>query len=594
MGFDLSLDDLRSFRQWGSKAAGHPERGVTPGVEVTTGPLGQGIGNGVGMAIAERMLASRFNRRGFDIVDHMTWVVAGDGDLMEGVTSEAASLAGHLGLGRLVLLYDDNHITIEGSTDLAISEDVDARFRSYGWQVLAADGNDLSEVTAAVEAAIDERRRPSLIRLRTSIGYGSPNKHDSSDAHGAPLGAEEVAATRRALGWESDAPFDVPADVYRHYAAIAASARLHRMEWDRTWFGYQARFPNEAWELRRVLSGDLPEGWKESLPEFEPGSRLATRKASGKAINALARLIPELVGGSADLAPSTDTLITDSGDFSRLSFSERNFRFGVREHAMGAILNGIAAHGGLRPFGATFLVFSDYMRPAIRLAALMGLPVVYVMTHDSIGLGEDGPTHQPVEQLASLRAMPNLVVLRPADASETVAAWKLAVERKTGPTMLVLSRQELPVLGGPRPASLTSGARIVKSGTDVVVLATGSEVSLALDAASIVNEDGMSARVVSMTSTDLFERAPAHIRDAILPPGIPVLAVEAGVSLGWERFADVVIGLDRFGASAPGEIALRKLGFTPERIAKEALRLAIERKRRTNKDRGDHSYVKAS
>ena len=407
-GFDLSLDDLRSFRQWGSKAAGHPERGVTPGVEVTTGPLGQGLGSGVGMAIAERMLASRFNRPGLEVVDHMTWVVAGDGDLMEGVASEAASLAGHLGLGRLVVLYDDNRITIEGSTSLTLSEDIDARFQSYGWHVVAASGNDLSEVAAAIHAAVDESSRPSLIRLRTSIGYGSPTKHDTAEAHGAPLGASEVAAARSALGWESGKPFDVPPEVYRHYRDVAARARLRRVEWDRTWSAYEASFPGEASELTRALPGRLPEGWDASLPSFESGSVIATRKASAMAINALARRVPELVGGSADLAPSTNTLISESGDVARLAFSGRNFHFGVREHAMGAILNGIAAHGGFRPFGATFLVFSDYMRPAIRLSALMGLPVIFVMTHDSVGLGEDGPTHSRLSNSLLFAPCPTL------------------------------------------------------------------------------------------------------------------------------------------------------------------------------------------
>jgi transketolase len=593
-GFDLSLDDLRSFRQWGSKAAGHPERGVTPGVEVTTGPLGQGLGNGVGMAIAERMLASRFNRPGLEVVDHMTWVTAGDGDLMEGVAAESASLAGHLGLGRLIVLYDDNRITIEGSTSLALSEDIDERFRSYGWHVVAASGNDLSEVAAAIHAAVDESSRPSLIRLRTSIGYGSPTKHDSAEAHGAPLGANEVAATRSAIGWESHTPFEVPPDVYRHYGEVAARARLRRMEWDQTWSHYEASFPDQACELTRVLSGELPVGWDASLPSFEPGAVVATRKASGLAINALAGRLPELVGGSADLAPSTNTLISESGDIARFAFSERNFHFGVREHAMGSILNGIAAHGGFRPFGATFLVFSDYMRPAIRLSALMGLPVIYVMTHDSVGLGEDGPTHQPVEHLASLRAMPNLVVIRPADANETVAAWKMALTRTTGPTMLVLSRQGLPVIDRADPVSISDGARIVRSGTDVVVIATGSEVALATDAASILDGRGISARVVSMPSTDLFEQAPREIRDSIVPPGVPVVAVEAGVSFGWERFADLVIGLDRFGASAPGDIALTKLGFTPDRVAEEATRLVMERNRSTNQPKGGRNNVEAS
>ncbi len=580
-GFPLSLDDLRSFRQWGSKAPGHPERGVTPGIEVTTGPLGQGIANGVGMAIAERMLASRFNRPGHDVVDHRTWVIAGDGDMMEGVASEAASLAGHLGLGRLTVLYDDNHISIEGSTDLAFCEEVGARFAAYGWQVLNVEnGNDIEELAGALNAASAEEEAPTLIRVRTSIGYGSPGKQDSAEAHGAPLGTEEVAATRRNLGWGSQQPFEIPDDVYAHYRAITERAHMRRREWDQRWARYADEHPETAAHFERTQSPEAAADWRGSVPTFEAGTRLATRKASGKVINAIAAELPELIGGSADLAPSTSTSIDGADDIVRGNFSGRNFHFGVREHGMGGILNGIVAHGGLRPYGATFLVFSDYMRPSIRLAALMELPVIYVMTHDSIALGEDGPTHQPVEHLMSLRAIPNLVVMRPADANETAQAWRVALQRGDGPTLLVLSRQDLPVLESPEPEVIDNGARIVEEGSDVAIVATGSEVELALQARAILEGKGISARVVSMISMELFDAAPEKHRDHVFPARMPVVSVEAGVTLGWERYADVTIGLDRFGASAPGEIVQERLGFSPERVAEEAARLvAVGRER---------------
>jgi len=584
-GFPISLDDLKSFRQWGSKAPGHPERGVTPGIEVTTGPLGQGLANGVGMAVAERMLASRFNRSGHEIVDHRTWVVAGDGDMMEGVASEAASLAGHLGLGRLTVLYDDNHISIEGSTDIAFCEEVGARFAAYGWQVLNVEnGNDIEELAGALTAVTAEDGAPTLIRVRTSIGYGSPGKQDTAEAHGAPLGSEEVAATRRNLGWESQQPFEIPDDVYDHYREIAERAGMRRREWDQRWARYADEHPEAAADFERGLSPRTTDDWRGSLSSFEVGTKLATRKASGKVINAIAAQLPELIGGSADLAPSTSTSIEGAGDVARGDFSGRNFHFGVREHGMGGILNGMAAYGGFRPYGATFLVFSDYLRPSIRLAALMELPVIYVMTHDSIALGEDGPTHQPVEHLLSLRAIPNLVVMRPADANETAQAWRIALQRGDGPTLLVLSRQDLPVLEPPEPGTIDNGARIVEKGTDVAIVATGSEVELALRARSILEGKGVSARVVSMISMELFDRAPGEYRDHILPPGMPVVAVEAGVTLGWERYADVAIGLDRFGASAPGEVVQERLGFTPERVAEEVAQLVVAAQPRGEND----------
>jgi transketolase len=573
-GFPLTLDDLKSFRQWGSKAPGHPERGVTPGIEVTTGPLGQGIANGVGMAIAERMLASRFNRPGHEIVDHRTWVIAGDGDMMEGVASEAASLAGHLGLGRLTVLYDDNHISIEGSTDIAFCEEVGARFASYGWQVLYVEnGNDVEELSAALKATIAEEQGPTLIQVRTSIGYGSPGKQDTAEAHGAPLGPQEVAATRRNLGWESQEPFVIPDDVYAHYREIAERAHMHRRDWDQRLARYADEHPKAAAAFERRMSPPTVTDWRGSLPTFEIGTKVATRKASGKVINAIASQLPELIGGSADLAPSTSTSIEGADDIARGNFSGRNFHFGVREHGMGGILNGISAHGGFRPYGATFLIFSDYMRPSIRLAALMELPVTYVMTHDSIALGEDGPTHQPVEHLMSLRAIPNLVVMRPADANETAQAWRVALKRTKGPTLLVLSRQDLPVLESPEPGVIDNGARIVEEGSDVAIVATGSEVELALNARSVLAGKGISARVVSMISMELFDEAPGEYRDHVLPPRMPVVAVEAGVTRGWERYADTAIGLDRFGASAPGDVVLERLGFTPERVAEEAVQL---------------------
>ncbi len=483
------------------------------------------------------------------------------------------------------MLYDDNHISIEGSTDIAFCEEVGARFAAYGWQVLNVEnGNDIEELAGALKAATAEEQAPTLIRVRTSIGYGSPGKQDTAEAHGAPLGPEEVVATRRNLGWDSQVPFEIPDDVYANYREIAERGHTKRREWDQRWARYADEHPEAAAHLGRTMSAQASADWRGSLPAFEAGTRLATRKASGKVINAIAAELPELIGGSADLAPSTSTSIDGADDVARGNFSGRNFHFGVREHGMGGILNGIAAHGGFRPYGATFLVFSDYMRPSIRLAALMDLPVIYVMTHDSIALGEDGPTHQPVEHLMSLRAIPNLVVMRPADANETAQAWRVALERGDGPTLMVLSRQGLPVLERPEPRTIDNGARIVEQGSDVAIVATGSEVELALQARSVLESIGISARVVSMISMELFERAPVEHRDHILPAGMPVISVEAGVTLGWERYADVTIGLDRFGASAPGEIVQERLGFTPERVAEEAARLVAAGKRRGGND----------
>ncbi len=568
-GYGLTLDDLKGFRQWDSRTPGHPEHGHAPGVEATTGPLGQGISNAVGMALAERMLAERYNQPGHEVIDHRTYVIASDGDLMEGVASEASSLAGFLGLGKLTVFYDDNRITIEGSTDLAFGEDVAGRFRAYGWNVLAiADVNNVAEVRLVMQQAAVSSDRPTLVVTKTHIAYGSPNKQDTAGAHGAPLGADEVAATKQNLGWPYAEPFSVPEDALNVYRRTVDRGSAAQAAWESRFAAYQAAHPELAAELSRVLAGRLPEGWTAALPSFKEGEAAATRSASGAVLNALAPVIPELVGGSADLAPSTDTNLKDAGHIGPGAFGGRNLHFGIREHAMGAILNGMALHGGLRGYGGTFLVFADYMRPSVRLAALTGLPVVYVYTHDSIGLGEDGPTHQPVEHLASLRAIPNLVLIRPADANETAGAWKVALERTGGPTALALSRQRLPVL---RPGgAVDKGAYVLEDGGHVVLIGTGSEVSACLAARTLLAETGIAARVVSMPSWELFAEQPASYRDQVLPPGVPSLAVEAGVSFGWERWANASVTIDRFGASAPGEVALERLGFSPQNVAQQA------------------------
>jgi transketolase len=582
-GYDLGLDEIRSFRQWGSRTPGHPERGVTPGVEITTGPLGQGCGASVGMALAEAHLAARFNRPGHTVVDHRTWVLCSDGDLMEGVASEAASLAGHLRLGKLVWIWDDNHITIEGSTELAFSEDVARRFEGYGWRVLrVADANDLPALAAAMAAACSTTDRPTLIAVRSHIAWGAPAKQDTADAHGSPLGEEEVRAAKRAYGWPADEHFLVP-DGVRERCRQVDRGRAAEVAWAARVAGWKERFPELAEESRRRLAGELPEGWSAALPGFEMGGKgIATRIASGKVLNAIAGRLPELVGGSADLGPSCKTVIEASGDLTAASPGERNLHFGIREHGMAAILNGLSLHGGIRPYGSTFLVFADYMRPSIRLAALMGLPVIYVFTHDSIWVGEDGPTHQPVEQLASLRAIPNLAVVRPADANETAAAWRVAVERRDGPTALVLSRQNLPVLAGTAELAgdgVAAGAYVLADGGSapaVVLIATGSEVALAAAARDQLAAHGIAARVVSMPSWELFAAQPAASREPVLLQGVPRLAIEAGVSMGWCRWVGErgeVVGIDRFGASAPGKVVAARLGFTVEAVVKRVLAL---------------------
>ena len=584
-GFDVTLDDLRNFRQWGSKTPGHPEAGHTPGIEVTTGPLGQGVGNAVGMAMASRMLAQRFNRPGHEIVSHRVVALCSDGDLMEGVASEAASLAGFQRLGNLVAFYDDNRITIEGSTDLAFREDVAGRFRAYGWNVLAVpDGNtDLAGLSAAIDVAFAQRDRPTLVVVRTSIGFGSPNKQDTAAAHGAPLGDAEVALTKERLGWPATPAFLVPDDVLAHFREAMARGEKEERAWRIRFAKYAAAFPSLALEWERRMWGDLPEGWAEGLPTFSPeAGATATRSASGKVINAIAGKIPELAGGSADLSPSTDTVMKEAGEFlPDAAPGGRNVHFGVREHGMGAALNGMARHGGVIPYGATFFIFSDYMRPSIRLAALMGCRVVYVMTHDSVGVGEDGPTHQPVEHLASLRAMPNLYVVRPADANETAAAWRMALERTAGPTLLALTRQKIPVLPPEkvfRADGAVRGAYVLEDAEDgrpdVLLLATGSEVSVAMAARKLLAEEGVKARVVSMPCAERFEEQEAGYREAVLPPSVPArVSVEAGSTYGWERYVGDrggSVGIDRFGASAPAERIFRELGITPEAVRDRA------------------------
>jgi len=584
-GYELTLDDIQHFRQWESKTPGHPEVGVTPGVETTTGPLGQGFANGVGMAIAERHLAAEFNRPGHTIVDHYTYAIVSDGDLMEGVASEAASLAGHLKLHKLITLYDDNHISIDGSTSLAFTEDVGRRFEAYGWDVHSvADGNDLAAVEDAIRAAQAETSRPSLILCRTHIGYGSPNKQDSSKAHGEPLGEDEVKLTKERLGWPLTPAFLVPEEARQEFRKAVERGKARETEWQQRFSAYAAAFPDEAARWEQYMSGKLPQGWDADLPTFKPGDpALATRAASGKILHALSPKVTNLLGGSADLAPSNNTYVQGVPEFQPGSYAGRNFRFGVREHAMGSISNGMALHGGLRPYTGTFLIFSDYMRPAMRLAALMQVPVIFIFTHDSIGVGEDGPTHQPVEHLAALRAIPGLTVIRPADANETVEAWRIALTH-SGPTCLVLTRQNLPVLDRARMqpgGGVARGAYVLadsEEGTpQVILIATGSEVTVAVAAQKLLAERGVAARVVSMPSWDLFERQPQSYRDSVLPPAVTArVAIEAAVPLGWHKYvgpAGEIVGMTRFGSSAPGPVLFEKFGFTAENVAARAMAL---------------------
>ena len=574
-GYDLPLDELKNFRQWGSLTPGHPEYGLTPGVEMTTGPLGQGLATGVGMAIAASHLAAIFNQPGHEIVDPFIYAIVTDGDLMEGVASEAASLAGHLSLGRLIYLYDDNHISIDGSTDLAFTEDRAARFRAYGWHTLhVEDGNDVEAIDKAIQEAKKEPR-PTLILCRTTIGFGAPNRQGTSKAHGEPLGDEELNAAKDNLGWPKEPRFLVPEDVLKFYRTAVDRGRELESDWEKRCDAYIKLHPAPGAELQRRLKGELPAGWESALPAFPVDAKgMATRAASGKTINALAAKIPELIGGSADLAPSNNTKIDGSPAFQKTSRQGRNFHFGVREHAMGSVLNGMAIFGGVIPYGGTFLIFADYMRPTIRLAALSHYPSIFIFTHDSVGLGEDGPTHQPIEQLMSLRLIPNLVVIRPADANETAKAWKVAIERRSGPTVLALTRQNLPTLDS--PAAVEKGAYVLKDfgKPEMILMASGSEVSLILEAAQKLAKEGKGVRVVSFPSWELFQKQDSAYRESVLPKNIQKrLAVEAGSTLGWERYAKSAIGIDHYGVSAPAKIIFEKFGFTVENVVAKAKEL---------------------
>ncbi len=600
-GYALPLEQIKQFRQWGSMTPGHPERGLTPGVETTTGPLGQGFGNGVGMAMAEAQLAASYNRPGFNIIDHHTYGIVSDGDLMEGIASEAASLAGHLKLGKLIYLYDNNHVTLSAGTAITFTEDCARRFEAYGWHTqVVDDGNDLSMIERALHAARAETQRPSLILVRTHIGYGSPHKQDSFEAHGSPLGVEEVRLTKQSLGWPTEPLFYIPQPAQAHFLqAVKHGARLES-EWNDKFAAYAQAFPELAEALQQRMTGKLPAGWDTDIPQFPPDAKgMATRVASGMIMNAIAPRLPALIGGSADLNPSTHTVLKALGDFESpdttavdrqgsdgggWTYTGRNLHFGVREHAMGSILNGLAVHGATIPFGATFLVFSDYMRPPIRLAALMGLQVIYVFTHDSIALGEDGATHQPVEQLAGLRAIPHLIVIRPSDANETAAAWRIALTTREQPVVLVLTRQDTPTLDRTQYSStdgVQRGAYILADAPngkpDVILIASGSEVTLIVAAQQKLLEQNIQARIVSMPSWELFDTQPQAYRDTVLPPAIGArLAVEAGVSQGWHRYVGSrgdVLAVDRFGASAPGERVMREYGFTVDNVYQRAVAL---------------------
>ena len=587
-GYDLTLNDIKNFRQYGSKTAGHPEYGHAPGIEVTTGPLGQGFANGVGMAIGQKYLATRYNREGNDIIDYRIFAIVSDGDLMEGISSEAASLAGHLQLGNLIYLYDDNHISIEGNTKIAFTEDSAKRFESYGWHVqVIEDGNDIEKISKAIENAINEKSKPSLIKIRTHIAYGSPNKQDSASAHGSPLGEEEVKLTKENLGWDPDKYFYVPDEVLNHFRKAIDNGGKFESEWNEKINKYKREYPELAKEIESLIDNKtVTKGnWQKQLPEFKPSDgKIATRAASGKVLNAIAESLPLLIGGSADLSPSNDTHLKEYPDFEPENYGGRNFHFGVREHTMGSILNGLVLTNGIIPYGGTFLTFSDYMRPPIRLAALMGIRPIYVFTHDSIGLGEDGPTHQPVEHLAALRAIPNMTVIRPADANETSFAWKTAIEHTTGPVALILTRQKLPVIDRTDFASaenLSKGAYILSEAKnkkiDVILIATGSEVSLCLEAQKKLQEGKISARVVSMPSWELFENQTDKYKESVLPESVKKrLAVEAASSFGWSKYIGdegSTITVNKFGLSAPGEIVMEKYGFTVKNIIKQVKNL---------------------
>jgi transketolase len=600
-GYDLSIEQLQQFRQWGSLTPGHPERGLVPGVETTTGPLGQGFANGVGVAIAEAYLAARYNRPGHEIVNHYTYAIVSDGDLMEGISYEAASLAGHLKLGKLIYLYDDNRISLAASTDISFTESRSQRFEAFGWQtIIVEDGNNLESIEAAIRRAQADQQRPSLILVRTQIGYGSPHKQGSFESHGAPLGAEEVKLTKQNLGWPAEPAFYVPDEALNNFRRAVDCGKEAEAGWSARFAEYSKAFPDLAQEFQRLMKGELPKDWDAALPSFPADAKgMATRGASGKVINAIAPKLPELIGGSADLNPSTQTLIKSAGDFQSpdfkpsdmqgstgngWSYEGRNLHFGVREHAMGAIANGMAVHGGIIPYTATFFVFSDYMRPPIRLASLMELGVIFVFTHDSIGVGEDGPTHQPVEHLAALRAIPGLTVIRPGDANETVVAWRMAIESRRGPVALVLTRQDVPTLDRARYASadgLKSGAYVLADtpgkNIDLILAASGSEVGLIVAAQQKLAEQGIAVRTVSMPSWELFDAQSQEYKDDVFPPSVRArLAVEAGVAQGWHKYVGDkgdVIALNHFGASAPAKVVFSKFGFTVENIVDRSLKM---------------------
>jgi transketolase len=597
-GYDVSLDDLKHFRQWGSKTPGHPERGHTPGVEVATGPLGQGFANGVGMAIAERWLAAKYNKPGHSIVDHYTYAIVSDGDLMEGITAEAASLAGHLRLGKLIYLYDHNHISLGGATDLTFTEDVGRRFEAYGWHTRhVVDGNDTIDIAHAIEEARQDEHRPSLILVRTHIGYGSPKKQDTFHSHGSPLGEDELQATKTALGWPTMDKFFLPEESLSHFREAIGRGAASQAEWQKKFAVYKASFPKEAAEFELAQAGKLPDDWAADLPKYKTTDKpVATRVTGGEALNALAKRIPNIIGGSADLNPSTNTALKGLGDFQpsefagpgtagavggAWSYTGHNIAFGVREHAMGAAVNGMSAHGGVLPFSATFFVFSDYMKPSMRLGAIMGIKVVYVFTHDSVGVGEDGPTHEPIEQLAGVRAIPGLTVIRPADGNESSEAWALAVQHH-GPTLLVLSRQNLPILDrSGSTGDVAHGGYILSEAEggkpEVILIGTGSEVSVCIAAQAKLKETGVKARVVSLPSFSLFQAQDEAYREKVLPKAVTArVSVEAAATFGWERFtgtAGANIGIDHYGASAPGDLIMKEFGFTAENVANTALRL---------------------
>ncbi len=582
LGYDLSLDDIKNFRQLHSKTAGHPEYGLAPGVDVTTGPLGQGFANGVGFAIGQKHLAARYNKPGFKLFDYHVYAICSDGDLMEGVTSEAASLAGHLELGNIIYLYDDNKISIEGSTDIAFNEDVDARFRSYGWHVqFVDDANDIHALQLAITNAKAETQKPSLIRVRSLIAYGSPNKSGTAGSHGSPLGADEIKLVKEFFGFDPEKSFNIPAEVAEYYKKVGARGIQTEKKWNDLFNEYKAKFPELAAEYEAAVAGKLPEGWKDKLPTFKGSDpKMATRQASGKVLNAIAGSLPHLIGGAADLAPSTETTLKESTSFTSEDRTGRNFHFGIREHAMGSALVGMSLTKGIIPFGATFLMFSEYMRPPIRLAAIMKIAPIFVYTHDSIGLGEDGTTHQPIEQLISLRSIPNITVIRPADANETAHAWRVAIEKKDGPTVLVFTRQGLPILDQDKygkASQLEKGAYILSEGSkapQVILIATGSEVALVMDAQAKLEAEGISTRVVSMPSWELFEKQDAAYKESVLPKAVKKrLAVEMASPLGWHKYVTDegdILAMETFGESAPADELYKYFGFTVDNVVKKA------------------------